>query len=478
MLTIKLQFLAGRYHATPWGRNVNEGEVEWPPSPYRLARAIVDVWKRKFPDWPQERVFPILAALGSPAQFYLPPATAAHIRTYQNTNERKQAQKQLVFDAFVAVKKDFQCIMGLDTKLPPDFIVDFNVLLDELNYLGRSESWIKANIETAPKDIKWNCFPAEERLHDSGFEYVRVACCFSPEAFNERIRPSCSYEWLQALSLSSSEILKRGLNKPPALQWIDYGRKFDALRPLPKKMTKPVNAKFRCAKYALSSNVLPRVQDTLIFADRIRLKLMGIHKKIHDNEPRLVSPKFSGKTPEGKPLQGHCHAFYVPLDEDGDGRIDHLLIHAQEPFDVYELSALDRLRSVWQPKGLADITCVLTSLSAEMQSAKAKRWISATPFVTKRHYRKGRGTYGEWLVNEILRECTYHSIPAPIKIEFIDHTVHTSYPIRWFEFTRNKKNAPPLRGHGCVLEFENEISGPVVLGAYCHYGLGLFVPYT
>jgi len=30
-VTIKLNFPAGRYHATPWGRHVNEGVAEWPP---------------------------------------------------------------------------------------------------------------------------------------------------------------------------------------------------------------------------------------------------------------------------------------------------------------------------------------------------------------------------------------------------------------------------------------------------------------
>ena len=44
---IKLRFPGGRYHATPWGRHVNEGAVEWPPSPYRLVRALYDAWKRK-----------------------------------------------------------------------------------------------------------------------------------------------------------------------------------------------------------------------------------------------------------------------------------------------------------------------------------------------------------------------------------------------------------------------------------------------
>ena len=47
MTTIRLTFPAARYHATPWGRHVNEGVPEWPPSPYRLLRALYDVWQRK-----------------------------------------------------------------------------------------------------------------------------------------------------------------------------------------------------------------------------------------------------------------------------------------------------------------------------------------------------------------------------------------------------------------------------------------------
>lgn len=52
MIAISLTFPAGRYHATPWDRHVNEGAVEWPPSPWRLLRSLVAVWKRTLPDAP------------------------------------------------------------------------------------------------------------------------------------------------------------------------------------------------------------------------------------------------------------------------------------------------------------------------------------------------------------------------------------------------------------------------------------------
>ena len=43
MTTIELTFPAGRYHATPWGRHVNEGAVEWPLLPTVPSRIGCDL---------------------------------------------------------------------------------------------------------------------------------------------------------------------------------------------------------------------------------------------------------------------------------------------------------------------------------------------------------------------------------------------------------------------------------------------------
>ena len=65
-ISVTIRFSAGRFHATPWGHHVNEGLPEWPPSPWRLLRALVATWKRKLADEPLvEQVMPsVLAELG------------------------------------------------------------------------------------------------------------------------------------------------------------------------------------------------------------------------------------------------------------------------------------------------------------------------------------------------------------------------------------------------------------------------------
>ena len=45
MLTLRLTFPWGRYYAHPWGQNSSRlTEAEWPPSPWRLLRAVAAAW--------------------------------------------------------------------------------------------------------------------------------------------------------------------------------------------------------------------------------------------------------------------------------------------------------------------------------------------------------------------------------------------------------------------------------------------------
>ena len=105
MLAIQFDFTANRYHATQWGRHVNEGVLEWPPSPWRILRAIVATWRRTLPDLPEDRVVPLLEQLASEHPLYrLPPASTGHTRHYMPYNEGIRERTTLVIDSFVAIQ--------------------------------------------------------------------------------------------------------------------------------------------------------------------------------------------------------------------------------------------------------------------------------------------------------------------------------------------------------------------------------------
>ena len=474
MVIIELGFPGGRFHATPWGHNVNEGVVEWPPSPYRIARAIVDVWKRKRPGWPDERVEPVLKALCALPSFYLTPASASHTRSYLNSNQRDTFAQQLIFDAFVAVDKEEKLLMGLESELSDQALSDLNELLAEMNYLGRSESWVSCRAIADGHNVQWNCFPLREQESMDWMETVQVSCVLSPQDHARLPYKPQSETWLNALCMTSKEILNRGWSAPPAMLKFDYVRPVDALQPPLRKKRKTSKRQFTCVRYQLQSSVLPRVQETVQFAERIRSHLMGIHRKIHDDDPSQVSQIFSGKDADGNKLEGHKHAFYLPLDEDGDGRLDHFMVVAKEPFNVSELKAMDRLRSVWQSNRRPDVDMILLSMLKEPETRLSRKWVSATPLVIARHHRKGRGSYENWTRCEIVRECAFHGIPAPSEIQFIDRTI-VGRQIRWMEFSRSRKNRSTFRGVGCILSFDEPVSGPFHIGALCHFGLGRFV---
>ncbi|MEO8662790.1 MAG: type I-U CRISPR-associated protein Csb2, partial [Bryobacteraceae bacterium] len=163
MTVIRLQFLAGRYHATPWGRNVNEGVPEWPPSPYRFLRALYDVWRRKCPDMRESTIGDLFAVLAAAdPSFTLPTASASHTRSYLSANSEDPTAKNLVFDAFTITIKNEPCFFSWpDVELTETQREALVRLLAGLNYLGRSESWVQASLHDGPPRGNWRCLPAD-----------------------------------------------------------------------------------------------------------------------------------------------------------------------------------------------------------------------------------------------------------------------------------------------------------------------------
>ena len=485
MLVLELSFVAGRFHATPWGRNVNEGVAEWPPSPYRLLRALYDTWKRKRPEWPAERVEPVLAALAEvPPQFYLPPATASHTRSFLSTNSKDATERRLIFDAFVVVSTSTPVLVGWRGVTLDDAAsrATLSELCACMNYLGRSESWVGVRF-AGDVPVDWNCTPANGGATES-MEMVRVACAVPRAVYaakpyvptRKKGTKASPLPWLEALAFSTADLIKSLRSDPPAFHHVLYQRPANCLEPQPVRTTRRRARTVDGVLYALESKVLPPVTSTLEVAERVRRKLMGIHARLAGS-PALVSSRFSGKDANGRPLEGHRHVYILPQDRDGDGRLDHLLVVCKEPLDAREQLALDRLESLWQAKGRPDIRCVPLQWGTidRLFPRAVTRVRSTTPFVPPRHYRRGRGNLGDWLAEEVKREAKHHGLPAPVQVTPLARLLNRGgRSVRWIEFRRNRKEAVPRMGYGLAVEFAEPVRGAIALGYGCHFGLGQF----
>jgi len=216
-----------------------------------------------------------------------------------------------------------------------------------------------------------------------------------------------------------------------------------------------------------------------LVSERIRSRLMGIHKGIVKN-PKKVSSKFSGKDESGGPMKGHQHVYVLPLDQDRDGWLDHLLIFCKDPFNRQEIAALDRLNKIWQSDGKPDIYLVPLrwGQSEDLLGAEPiTHFTSATPFVPPRHYRKGRGPLTEWLADEVRREAVNHGLPEPVLVKPLEKlSGRGGRDIRWLQFRRNRKGDQPGMGYGFELVFSEPVTVPIALGYGAHFGLGQFTP--
>ena len=149
MLRISFQFLSGRYHATPWERHVNEGDVAWPPEPWRILRALIATWHHKVEHlghYDQEAVGRLIDDLSSELPEYaLPLASHAHTRHFMPVFKDMTPKPRLVFDAFIAVDPNEQLVATWPSlQLDEDQLDLLDDLLEMLGYLGRAESWVEA----------------------------------------------------------------------------------------------------------------------------------------------------------------------------------------------------------------------------------------------------------------------------------------------------------------------------------------------
>lgn len=456
MTTIELQFLASRYHGTGWGRHVNEGVPEWPPSPYRLIRALYDTWKRKCSHIAESKVQEVFGVLAKELpNFYLPSAVAAHTRSYLSANSPDASDKNLVFDAFISVARDSRCWVEWPVELTAEQRSILTELLAGLNYLGRSESWISARLGRRGEGRE--CRPA---LPGSKGEITYVAC---PVGANEY---KGKKKWLDAVAYSSNEVLKEKLSGPPAMRSVPYSIERGAVTTWLPTWKRP-GLSVSAAVLGLQAPVLPRITDAIWIAERFRGRLMRYFENLRLPIPALVH----GKDENGQPLRDHSQLFILP-QASKLGRVDALYVFTKSPqgFGRELRDAIAAVRGLAWMDEIRVTPVWVGSATDQSFRPKVRVVISTTPFVTVRHWRRGRGTIDEFLQGEVMRECDHHKLPRPRTVTPVE-LVRGVNPVR---FRKHRDGDPSRKGYGFQLEFDEPVMAPFSLGYGCHFGLGQF----
>jgi CRISPR-associated protein Csb2 len=510
-VTLKLTFPAGRYHATPWGRHVNEGVEEWPPSPWRILRALIAVWKRTRLDLAEEQMQRILTALVQPPLFRLPMHRVAHTRHYMPWEKKGPLDRTLVFDTFVALSRCNPVLIHW-----PDAVLDaedyeaLSGLTSNLTSLGRAESWVCA--EVTDEVTEWNCRPTNTEPNP-----VPVLCADPQTSFADTFYPTHDPKKLAKgkvkpsaflfdcprwhLCLDTETIHEKRWSGVPGAKWVSYRRPVvQAARPTPRR-GRPRHRP-TVARFLLDGPVLPLATETITVAEQFRKAAMACFGRQCQRNPqsaavyqrtdrpgRFASPTLSGKSADGKVLSAHQHAYYLPTSEGTDSRrLSHMTVFARSGLGKDEVSALSSLRHLELGDSSKRLRVQLIGLGQPDQFdsrlfVESAQWVAVTPFLGPSHIGvKGHERYmrksltREWRrMAEQIPEFRQIELTSVIKLQ-PDELIRSNR-LRAIEYrrVRSKPGSGSYRPAALYrLTFSKPVPGPLCLGYASHFGLGLF----
>jgi CRISPR-associated protein Csb2 len=475
MIAIKMRFLAGRFHATPWGHHVNEGVVEYPPSLWRFLRSLVATFHRTAPENIDEQSLRrILDALSDPPEFHLPQASVAHTRHYDQANGGVK-----FFDTFVSLNpKDEIIWIWQDASLEESDSAKLSKLLRNLGTFGRSESWCEVELVENLSEPA-NSQPVSNGKFVSGKDTIRLLL---PNEKGEKL--------IEILKIETSKMRKDKQLEPNGSLWVTYERDSKILTPRrisPKRRSE--SKQITVARFVLSSNVLPLATSAMPFAETARFAVSQ-NRAGNSFSKAFIGKEWNEDLQKWQPLKGHEHAHFFATDEDRDGHLDHLTIYAPCGFNPDDLEALGQIRSVKRPKNLPSTKLVLIGLGKKEDFQKipifkkSKTWRSVTPFSLPNFPNRGGGKPPrpkDLPEGQLIKELKSRDLPAPVRIERIDGYETEKRPMmRWLEFhaERLRKDMRGKGLYGFEIEFEKEVEGVIAVGFGCHFGLGLFLPVT
>jgi CRISPR-associated protein Csb2 len=470
--TLVFRFVLGRYHATPWGRHVNEGQVELPPSPWRLLRALYATWQQRVPDLNEDTVRDLLGRLAEPPQYHVPPHLLAHTRHWypDSRSRRGTPSTDRTLDAFAALDPRAGLAVRWRSDLPADQEKALARLAEALPYLGRADSICEAALDptwqpTAQHQV-WSPTDVSESIPD-GLPATTL------------LAPALPLD-LDALVVRPVDVRAGKLLFPPGSRFLGYlatpGPAESGSRPARRRVS---GVAVEAMRFSVTSRVRPPYTDAVAAADLLRGAALSKLGTIRGDSrgPSLLA----GKAADESKLTGHRHAHYLALPDDQQ-RIGAFLVWAPGGLAGDELDALARIDCVRPPGTMPGprFTVRISGYGPVRQvaadyAAPARRWRSVTPFVPPGH---AKPDWWRFLIGQVHSELSYRDKPEPrdIALRGGDWRSFIRYrPTRRFATTSpDQRGARP--GEFLELTFAEPVAGPLALGHLSHFGLGLFRP--
>jgi len=429
MTTIQLTFPWGRYYAHPWGINPTRlREAEWPPSPWRLLRALVSAWFRAHPGQvPSAECIALVEALGRELpDIGVGKVSFGHTVHWQ-PNYGATAKEDNAEAAYKNTRHEnhFAAVHGpvvfrwQDVSLTPELESLLKSVLTELTYFGRAESLCHAEVcppdaGESGKETGW-CLPTDGRKISAT---CRDVFCPKPGA-------APSGEWnfqFTDLWMRRKDLDKHNPDNAPAhlvdkllssdmkldgAEWRSYQmpdgwpHKWIVRTPLISRSTKklapsdgPKVAHYLCFSLQCRVPLLPKF--IVPISESFRAAANRHLCKVHGNGTASFALFGHAKDRPNDAVGDHQHAFYLPMaaHDRANGPLKKLHVWCPYGFTQAEIEILLRISHLAWGSGKYPVRPVLTELAKEPPAdapfstgrMASRLWRIASPFVPPRYF--------------------------------------------------------------------------------------------
>ena len=525
MFALSFQFPARRYHATPWGRAVNEAEVAWPPEPWRLLRALIAAHWRKgdHSDRSAENLQQLIDTLAETLPVYQLPTGGvhAHTRHYMpiGTVDKSTGRERtaLVFDAFARLPEGQPLIVAWpEVTLEPELSRYATDLAASVGYLGRAESWTECTAHEEWSGTP-NCVPLDQREsleRPADGKPIRLLVPLSPAKYREERKrlvaglpphskrmQTLPERLVDALTLETGDYQAHAWSRPPASCEVIYSMAPEAALGVKSRRTSQRASRRQekeptVARFLVAGRPLPRVEDTIKIGELMRLAALS---KFGWEKGRPKAPwQISGRDRESKPLKDpqHAHAFWLPEDADNDGWIDHISVFIAGGMDANVQRGLDRITRLWMPgkhdsqdrgpeiEVAEEWRLALEGFGTPEEFAEgapifgpSTRWRSATPFLASGHLKPAGHTREAHRLLRMRMQEAYQEGTEVSEFRQIEIGGTIRRPVHFHRFrSRGGERQHDAAGAFLRIAFPSPVPGPLAIGYGSHFGLGLFVP--